>query len=169
MNKFDSIKRNRCYEKILLSVMSSQRRGESTAFLNVISYTMAKKQNMRLVCVALAVVLALFLLYVFFSMSKESFKGSWWKNKKKKAQKKAKEEEERKREVKEECNNAWNTMKNYGEEDEDNACHEDKVCIKACRAIDKGKDQHEESCKEGVDNWGEVKGRCENEVWSDHA
>ena len=53
--------------------MSSQRRGESTAFLNVISYTMAKKQNMRLVCVALAVVLALFLLYVFFSMSKESF------------------------------------------------------------------------------------------------
>ena len=34
---------------------------------------MAKKQNMSLVYVAIAVVLALFLLYVFFSMSKESF------------------------------------------------------------------------------------------------
>ena len=36
--------------------------------LNVaFSYTMAKKQDMSLVYVALAVVLALFLLYVFFS------------------------------------------------------------------------------------------------------
>ena len=37
---------------------------------------MAKKQNMTLVYVAIAVVLALFLLYVFFSMSKESFEGA---------------------------------------------------------------------------------------------
>ena len=46
--------------------------GESV--LNVaFSYTMAKKQDMSWVYIALAVVFALFLLYVFFSMSKESF------------------------------------------------------------------------------------------------
>jgi len=47
--------------------------GGNLLFNVAFSYTMAKKQDMSLVYVALAVVFALFLLYVFFSMSTESF------------------------------------------------------------------------------------------------